>query len=409
MPSYTLAVPAIILVWAVLANFAVAQQPAEVAADTAAVVRGNTDFALDLYRRLAEKDGNIFFSPYSISTALAMTYGGARGETAKEMAGALHFKLPSARLHPAFADLGKEIKGQKPRTFELRVANRLWGQKDFTFLPEFLKLTDENYHARLKEVDFKGDTEKARKTINSWVEDQTNDKIKDLLKPGILTENTRLVLTNAIYFKAAWLRPFDPKNTKPAPFHLATADKKKLEVPMMHSGREQRTGFLNADTFQAVEIPYEQGELSMIVFLPKKGDGLAELEKALTADKLEMWLKKMSVYLVKLAIPKFKVTAEFHLNEPLKRMGMQLAFIDGKADFTGMTTQDKLFLSHVVHKAFVDVNEAGTEAAASTAAVAEPRSLPPSATFTADHPFLYLIRENRTGSILFMGRVNDPS
>lgn len=383
-----------------------AQPDAGPSPDKGPVVKANTEFALDLYRRLAENDGNLFFSPYSISTALAMTYGGARGDTAREMAASLHFDVPPDRLHAAFADLGRDLRGDDKRTFKLHVANCLWGQKDYGFLPEFLTLTDKNYQARLKEVDFINGREEARKEINAWVEGQTNDKIKELVKPGILTSDTRLVLTNAIYFKAAWQHPFQLRTTKPGPFYLATADKKQVPVPMMHG--EIRTGFLNADTFQAVQIFYEQRELSMVVFLPRPGS-LGAFEKSLTAGMLDEWCKKMSDHMVTITMPKFKVTAEFHLNDQLKRMGMNLAFDPNKADFSGMTAEKKLFISHVVHKAFVDVNEAGTEAAASTAVVEQEKSRPPSVNFSVDHAFLYVIRDNRTGSILFMGRVVDPS
>jgi serpin B len=385
-----------------------AQPPPNVAAaDTAAVVKGNTQFALDLYRRLAESDGNIFFSPYSISTALAMTYGGARGETAREMADTLHFSLPPEQLHPAFAGLGWELVGKTPHKFKLLIANRLWGQSGFTFQPEFLSLTEKNYRAPLKQVDFINATERARNTINDWVEEQTNQWIKEPLPPGILTTDTRLVLTNAIYFKAAWMRPFHAGKTKPAPFNPTTEAKTQRQVPTMHD--MQRSPFLEEDTFQALVLPYEENELSMILFLPRKADGLAEFEKSLTADSLKVWLKKMSLQEVTMAIPKFKVTAEFQLNDRLKQMGMKLAFDPNKADFTGMTKEDRLYISQVVHKAFVDVNEVGTEAAASTAVVAKAVSRPRIVNFIADHPFLYLIRDNRTGSILFMGRLTDPS
>ena len=382
-------------------------QPAVEPGGGTSVARGNTEFAVDLYRQLATEDGNLFFSPYSISTALAMTYGGARGETASEMAKTLHFNLPPDRLHTGFAELGKELRGDKSRKYSLHVANRLWGQKNFTFLPEFLKLTEDNYKARLKDVDFIGAAEEARQEINAWVEAQTNDKIKELIKPKILTADTRLVLTNAIYFKASWSRPFDPKNTKPGPFELATADKAKVQVPMMQ--RQIRTRFLTTDAFQAIEIPYRDDELSMLVFLPKMPGQLATFEKTLTGANLEAWQQKMSNYIVTLSMPKFKVTAEFQLNDQLKKMGMNLAFSPNKADFSGMTTEDRLFIKHILHKAFVDVNETGTEAAASTVVAMQRVSASPSnATLNIDHPFVYLIRDNRTGSILFMGRVVDP-
>ncbi|HMF18030.1 MAG TPA: serpin family protein [Gemmataceae bacterium] len=374
--------------------------------DPAAVVEGNNGFAVDLYRQLDKKDGNLFFSPYSISNALAMTYAGARGNTAKEMASAMHFDLESARFHPAFAQLIRELQGPvKGRKYQLNIANRLWGQKDYGFLPDFLKISQDLYQAGLKEVDFIDDTDGARKAINAWVEEQTNKKIKELIKPGILSVDTRLVLSNAIYFKAAWLRPFSPKATKPGEF--TTSAGKKVKVPMMHTGA--RTNYFNDGGVLGLELPYENHELSMIVLMPKKADGLAELEKELTAIQLKKWLAKLSDHQVKVMLPKFKVTAEFHLNDVLKQLGIKDAFDRRKADFSGMTTRERLFISHVVHKAFVDVNEAGTEAAASTAVVMDRTSLPPPGVFNADHPFLFLIRDAKTGSILFMGRVADPT
>jgi serpin B len=377
-----------------------------VSPDLAQVARDNNQFALELYARLAEKPGNRFFSPYSISNALAMTYAGAGGKTAEEMASTLHFALEPDRFHRGFGELVRALQSEgAKRKYQLRVANRLWGQKDYGFLPNFLKLSEHTYGAGLKEVDFENATEEARKTINAWVEDETNKKIKELLKPGILTVDTRLVLTNAIYFKAAWLRPFEKKATKPGDF--TTADGKKVKAEMMHA--HHRARFLDGGNFQALDLPYEGNELSMFVFLPKKADGLAELEKSLTIGNLEKWLPKMRDYIVDISVPKFKVTDEFLLNDVLKEMGIKLAFDARRADFSNMTSRDQLFIKHVIHKAFVDVNEAGTEAAAATAVVMEARSLPPPAIFRADHPFVYLIRDNRTGSILFLGRVTDPS
>jgi serpin B len=381
-----------------------AQDPTKLKPETKAVVNDNNAFAFELYGQLRGKEGNLFFSPYSISTALAMTYGGARGQTAEEMATAMHFALPQERLHPAFADLGKELNNDgKPRKAKLQIANRLWGQKDYGFFPAFLKLSEDNYGAGLKEVDFVGDTEGARKVINAWVEEQTKDKIKDLLQPGILSVDTRLVLTNAIYFKAAWQRPFNPKATVDGPFHVAPG--KQVKAKLMKASF--RANFKDFGDVAVLELPYEEHEMSMILLLPKKKDGLADLEKGLTAARLQELVGKMSGHIVDVTLPKFKVTAEFQLNEQLQALGMKRAFGAG-ADFSGMTSRGKLHISAVVHKAFIDLNEAGTEAAAATAVVMDVLSAPPPGTFTADHPFAYVLRDNRTGSILFMGRLVNP-
>jgi serpin B len=369
------------------------------------VVQGNNAFACELYGKLAVAEGNLFFSPYSISNALAMTYGGARGNTAKEMAATMHFGGTPEGFHESFGELVRRIQSEdKKRKYQLRIANRLWGQKDFGFVPEFISSSAKSYGAGLEEVDFRGATEQARQAINAWVEKQTQDKIKELLKPGILDNLTRLVLTNAIYFKAAWSDPFDSKNTKPGDFLVGGV--KKVKTPMMR--QSQRTQFMDGGTFTALEMPYEEYELSMIVFLPKKADGLAAFEKTLTAGNLAKWQAKLSDHQVDIRLPKFKTTAEFRLDKVLHEMGMRDAFDKEKADFTGLSSVKELFITAVVHKAFVDVNEAGTEAAAATAVAIGLQSLPQPATFHADHPFVYLIRDNKTGSVLFMGRVVNP-
>jgi serpin B len=393
------------LLLAIAANSATATRAGELSPDASAVVEGNNTFALDLYRELATDKGNLFFSPYSISTALCMTYAGARGHTAEQMAATMHFGVPPDFLHPAFGSLINEINGAgRPRKYQLHTANRLWGQKDYGFLPKFFKVTETNYGAGLKEVDFIGAREQARKAINAWVEEQTRNKIKELIKPGILTVDTRLVLTNAISFKAAWLQPFSKKSTATGDFHVS-ADK-KVKVPLMHGG--VRTSYFKGDGFEALNLPYESNYLSMVIFLPKAG-GLADFEKRLTAANVRGWLRKLSPHKVAVTLPKFKVTAEFMLNDVLSRMGMPLAFDARKADFSGMTTRHKLYISHVIHKTFVDVNEKGTEAVGSTAVAVSLGGKPPPATFRADRPFVFLIRDNRTGTILFTGRLVDPS
>jgi serpin B len=401
--AWALATAAVLL--AGLGVVATAQQAGD--NDRAALVRGNSAFAFDLYGRLDKKDGNFFFSPYSITTALAMTYAGARGETAAEMARTLHFTLPPARLHDAFAALRSELHGDaKKRQYRLHIANRLWGQKGYHFLPEFLQLTKTRHGAALAEADFAGHTEEARQAINAWVEKQTNDKIKDIIAKGVLDPGTRLVLANAIYFKAAWAHAFPEKGTREEAFRLS-ADK-SVKVPMMHQVED--CPYHDGDTFTMVSLPYAGYDLSMLVLLPKKMDGLAALEKSLTDEHLSAWLKKMQPRQVTLTLPKFKMTSKFSLEDELARMGMPLAF-GGSADFSGMTSEEKLFISKVIHQAFVDVNEKGTEAAAATVIILAPTGLPvqlPRATFRADHPFVILIRDTRTGSILFMGRVADP-
>jgi serpin B len=380
--------------------------PGAPAEDRAEAVKGANAFALDLYRRLRGADGNLCFSPASVSTALAMTYAGARGPTAEEMAKTLHFTLGQDRLHPALGALLDDLnRAGRARGSRLAVANALWGQKGHGFLPEFLGLTREHYGAGLQEVDFRGDSEGARRAINAWVEQQTQDRIKDLIREGVLDDNTRLVLTNAIYFKGDWASAFRKDSTRNAPFRLGGAE--KVDVPLMwQSGT---FGHFDGDGLQALELPYAGKDLSMVVLLPKRADGLADFEKGLTAERLAGWLRQLREQEVIVQLPRFKVTAEFRLGPTLAAMRMPLAFGDG-ADFSGMDGKKDQYLSEVVHKSFVDVNEEGTEAAAATAVVKAERSGESRLTplFRADHPFVFLIRDRRSDGILFLGRVQNP-
>jgi serpin B len=373
-------------------------------ADPAMLTAGNTAFALDLYARLRKEPGNLFLSPFSISTALAMTAAGAKGRTLAEMRQVLH--LPAAP-HAAFGELLSKISGDEapPRCYELTTANALWGQKGLPWRPEFTELTRKFYGAGLNEVDF-AETEAARRVINDWVAARTKDKIRDLIPPRLLDADTRLVLTNAIYFKSAWLSPFRKEGTQKQLF--TRADGTKVDAELM----TQTGGFKYAEeeSLQVLDLPYQRGELSMVVLLPRAADGLAKLEDGLTAEKLAGWAKAAMPATVRVSLPRFKTEKEISLGPVLRAMGMTSAFGDG-ADFSGMTTAERLMIAAVLHKAFVDVNEDGTEAAAATAVIvkragsarpAEPK------VFRADRPFLYLIRENKTGGVLFLGRMTNP-
>jgi len=372
------------------------------------VVKGNSDFGFDLYQELKEKEGNLFFSPYSISTALAMTYAGARGETEKEMAGVLHFSLKQEPLHSSFSTLQSHLNAiQDKGDVKLSIANSLWAQEGYPFLDTFFDLNKKYYAGGLNFVDF-GQTESTRNTINSWIENKTQQKIKELLKPGVLKGDTRLVLCNAIYFKGNWLSQFNKERTKDADFYVSS--NKSIKVPMM--SQESRFKFRNFRNFSTIQLPYKGNDLSMIVFLPKEIDGLAEFERSLTKNNVKNWIDKLSNSYkseILVSLPKFEVTSEFGLGDILAKMGMPLAFDRRAADFSGMTGKSDLFISKVIHKAFVDVNEEGTEAAAATAVVMAWKSIRRPLSFIADHPFVFLIRENKTGSILFIGRVVDPT
>jgi serine protease inhibitor len=373
------------------------------------VVQGNNRFAVDLFGKTKGRPGNLFFSPYSISTALAMTYAGAGGETARQMAATLRFPVDGEALHASFAKLDAGIDGgNETRPYQLSTANALWGQQGLAYRPDFLKLTESDYRAGLHPVDFASDPEAARRLINAWVEERTHDKIKDLIPSFAIRKDTDLVLTNAIYFKGAWASPFQKMATKDEEF---TTDQGKVLVPTMH--QQAQFGYLDGaeEDFQALDLPYAGGSLSMVVLLPRKADGLAAFEASLTASKLEGWLAKLSRQKVEVALPRFKLECGLDLAGTLKSLGMTLAF-GREADFSGMTTDRRLSISAVIHKAFADVNEEGTEAAAATAVVMVTRAMMPSPkpplVFKADHPFLFLIRDVPSGSILFLGRVANP-
>jgi serpin B len=388
-----------------------AVQPAgDAAGNVSAIVEGGNQFALDLYRQLRAQEGNLFFSPSSISIALAMTYAGAAGETAAEMARTLHFPAPRGQLHDGMhALLASWSMPDEQQGIRLHMANRLWGQEDFEFLPPFLGITREKYAAELARLDF-ARSEEARQTINTWVEDQTEDKITNLIPAGVLSSDTRLVLTNAVYFHGMWAGPFKEELTKDEDFHLTAGD--TVKVPLMH--RTDAYRYAAVDDLQLLELPYGNGSLSMVVLLPRDKAGLADLETQLTLENLQQWtaaLKREDE--VQVHLPRFKTTSQFELSRTLRDMGLASTFDPHAADFSGMTGARDVFVSAVIHKAFVDVNEQGTEAAAATAVavrvtaapIAEPKEPP---VFRADHPFVFLIRDRRHDAILFMGRITNP-
>jgi serpin B len=378
--------------------------------EQALLVEGNSAFAFKLYQELKEKDGNLFYSPYSISLALAMAYAGARGETAQQMADTLQFLLEQERLHPAFnwldaelASRGQGAAGKDGEGFRLNIANDIWGQKDYEFLPAFLDVLAENYGAGLRILDFITETEKSRVTINDWISDQTEGRIKDLIPPGAIDALTRLVLTNAIYFNAAWEYPFDDKVTANGLFYLL--DGGQVTVPMMR--QTESFGYAKGEGYQAVELPYDGEELSMVILLPASGNFEA-FEQELQAQQVSDIMKGLQFTQVTLTMPKFEFASEFSLKDTLAGMGMPIAF-SGDADFSGMTGNPELFISDVVHKAFVSVDEAGTEAAAATAVIVGMTAVSPSPLeVTIDRPFIFLIRDIETGAILFVGRVLNP-
>ena len=392
--------------------------PPATRADLRELVQGNNDFAFDLYRALSNEEGNLFYSPFSVSQALAMTFAGARSETERQMADTLHYRLPQSSLHPAFNALDRTLasRGRDPRGtqnqeeakqyFRLNIANAVWGQHGYGFLPDFLDVLAENYGAGMRPLDFAGAPEESRARINDWVAEETEDKVKDLLPPGTIDPLTRLVLTNAIYFNASWHWPFDRRQTKMRPFHLEGGD--IVDVPMMTETSKDFYGYTRGDGYQAVDVPYSYGEMSMTVLLPDEGD-LGSLEDSLNAELLDQIMDDIEIDYITLTIPLFKFESEFSLGETLAGMGMPDAF-DDRADFSGMTGSKDLLISQIVHKAFVSVDERGTEAVASTAGVvilvsgSSKEPIP----VTVNRPFIFLIRDTATGTVLFLGRVMNP-
>ena len=379
--------------------------------DLTMLVNGNSAFAFDLYQVLRDGEDNLFYSPYSISLALAMTYAGAHSETAQQMADTLHFALSQDGLHPAFNSLdlalgqrGQGAKGKDGQGFRLNIVNTIWGQKDYQFLASFLDLLAENYGAGLRVLDFINAPEESRITINNWVSDQTEGRIEDLIPQGLINALTRLVLTNAIYFNAAWQYPFSEDATKDGPFYLL--DGGEVTVPMMR--QTESFSYAEGEGYQAVELPYDGSELSMLLLLPRTGQFQA-FQDSLNAEQVDAIVSNLAQRPVVLTMPKFEFESDFSLKEALAGIGMPVAF-SGSADFSGMTGNRDLFIADVVHKAFVSVDEAGTEAAAATAVVMELTAVPGMPVeVTVDRPFVFLIRDIETSAILFVGRVVNPN
>ncbi len=394
------------------------------------LVEENSAFAFNLYQTLIKdpknQEQNLFYSPYSISLALAMTLAGARNETERQIAETMSFILPQSNLHPAFNSLitelnsrGKGAQGTGGNGFQLNMANALWGQEGYSFLPDFTDLLSTNYEAGLRTIDFKGAPGDSRITINSWVSDQTEDKIKDLIPTGAIDENTRLVLANAIYFNADWQSKFNKDRTKDDFFYLFS--KGVAAVPMMM--QTTYFSYSKGDDYQAVELLYKGNELSMVILLPRDV-GIEAFEKSMDAKKVDTIINNLSSTYITLTMPKFKFESGLRLNDILSDMGMPTAFIpmppeklgmcsNEWADFSGMIGKCELYITGVFHKAFVAVDEEGTEAAAATAVIggtpccSVPKPIP--IEVKIDHPFVFLIRDIKTGTILFLGRVMDPS
>lgn len=378
---------------------------------TSALVDGNTAFALSLYKLAGTTEGNLFFSPYSISEAMAMTWAGARGQTETDVAKAMHFALPQSQLHPALnkldldlASRGQGAKGKDGEGFRLHVVNAIWGQRGYKFTPQYLDTLATNYGAGLRVLDFIKQPDPSRITINDWVAQQTENRIKDLIPAGSINSLTRLVLTNAIYFNAAWAQPFQKSATSQGTFHRL--DGSDVSVSMMRQTESFR--YSEGANYQATELPYDGMELSMIVILPKAG-AFADFDQSFDSATLKTIVDGLTTREVALTMPKFGYETSMSLKQNLSALGMGIAFADS-ADFSGMDGAQDLRIQDVIHKAYVAVDEDGTEAAAASAVIVGTTAMPIDiAEMKVDRPFVFLIRDNPTGMILFLGRVSDPS
>jgi serpin B len=401
---------------AVFLTCIVVSAPFVAKAQVQALVGGNTGFALNLYGELATNDGNLFFSPYSISTCLAMTYMGARGETDAQMAQVLGFETNQEQFASDFGLLQAELEAnQNTNAVELNIANALWTQDGFPFLSSFLETATNQFQADINQADFGADAGPVTQEINSWVAQETHNKIQNILSPGSLNSSTRLVLANAIYFLGAWTDAFATSNTTTQPFYVSSVS--QVDVPTMHqpilfltNGGELEFNYMETNDFQAIELPYGTNQASMLILLPKQIDGLPQLEQQLSPALFSNVLAQMNPLPVNVYLPRFTLESTFNLCGPLAEMGMPDAFAPGVADFSGIDGAADLFIGLIAHKAWGQVNEAGTEAAGATVVVivdSVAGSSPP--VFRANHPFMFFIRDNQSGSLLFAGRVADPS
>ena len=374
------------------------------AQDANSVVNANNQFTFELYSKYKSKQGNIFFSPFSISSALAMTYEGARGLTADEIQSVFHFPKDDSVRRNSFLEIYNQInKGHEQ--YQLYTANALWAQKKYPFPEEYLKVIKDYYGGEARNLDFKNENSESCRIINSWIEKQTNYKIRNLISS--LDGNTRLVITNAVYFKGKWVEQFEKSNTKDQDFRTSPVNTIKVKTMQLFA---KELYYAETDKLQVLELPYEGKELSMFIILPKDND-LGAMEESLSSKGLSDLEGMLSREEVDVYLPKFKFETEYSMSADLAAMGMPTAFGEN-ADFSGMTGKRDLYISQVIHKAFVDVNEEGTEAAAATAvsmgmtSIAERKI---KKVFKADHPFIFLIHDNKTGNILFVGRVSNPA
>jgi len=386
----------------------VVKEPAIKPEGIESIITANNQFALDFYSEIKGEDENIFFSPYSLSVALAMTYEGARGKTAEEMRSVFYFPQEDSFRRESYLSLDSWLTREETE-HELNIANALWAQEGFAFLQEYFDIITAYYQGLIENLDFIKDPEGSRIIINKWVEEKTKEKIKDLIPKGLINNLTRLVLTNAIYFKGDWVQEFDKKETREQDFYITPEQTVKVDM-MRRLDEEAEFPYYETENLQILEMSYSGKETSMLVLLPKKHN-LEEIEEQLTLENLSTWQENLEEKEVRVYFPKFKLETKYFLGNLLSQMGMPAAFTKF-ADFSGMTGEKNLMITEVIHQAFVEVDEKGTEAAAATAVLFGETVSPIEPTipvFRADRPFIFLIQEKETGSILFMGRVLNPN
>lgn len=398
----------IIMFISLMLGIDVRSEKGKIVIEKSPVVGGSNQFAIDLFDAIRSRPGNVSIAPASLSTALAMTYEGARGETASEIARVFHFPEDRQAMRDGFHALIDRMNGRGvDRPYQLVAANSLWGQQGDPFRPEYLALLGSTYGAELTPVDFRHAHESARRAINAWVDGKTNHLIPELLAPPMVRPDTSLVLVNTVYFKGSWLYPFARTATAPADFRLG--DGTKVSAPMMRQTRA--LPYAEGDGYRMLELPYRGGDLVFDVLLPNEGVSLAKVETDLSPADLDQCLARLGERQVSVEMPKFKVTASAELSKTLSGMGMPRAFT-GEADFSGIDGTHELAISAIVHQVVVNLDEEGTEAAAATGVVmTRAMAVRPVApvVFRADRPFLYLIRDVKSGAILFLGRVADPT
>lgn len=362
-------------------------------------------FALSMYKQFAQADNdNVFFSPISISMALGMTYAGADGETKKQISEVLNFPYNDKDFHAQMGQLQSNLLDKQSEGVDIALANQLWAENSYRFKCRYLRTTQKLYNSPVKRLDFSGNPNASRIEINQWVEELTRDRIKDLLPDGSISSLTKMVLTNAIYFKGQWDKKFETENTRDDIF--TTLEGKQVKTPMMNA--KEKFNVYQGDGISLLELPYQGNDFSMLVLLPNEDRSIGEIERGLSVDNLNEYISKLSEKEVQLMFPKFKFDAEYQLKPVLSDMGMPIAFSNA-ANLSRMSRSNDLKIDEVFHKAFVEVSEEGTEAAAATAVVIVLKSITMPVEFFANRPFIFIIRENKDGNILFMGRVTNPN